>query len=747
MDEVAHLQVATTFHITDGSSERIFYFVRGGVRLLSSGPHGGPGLPGHLLETGCVEVDVLHTALEESRSRRKDLRQVLIDNKVLTKTECNEIISRLIRDELFELVFWKDAVFTVHSDEPPEEIFKLDRSVLHGAIENEELTKEVHRWLDDWSKIQPLLPSDQVMITTTDAGREASATLEPQIQRLLTICDEEVTLRQAWLSPGLPLDKLCMKLVDLQIEKMITLGPDNTVARSDEEEIAILEDSLRHLIAKDLVRERLASLYEKTKRPSKAVEYLETIAESALSAKNVSKAVERYKVILRLQPHNVGAFDKLLSFGRDSQAAGAVKSVALGHLTRLVERNLVPEAERCATLLETFPGAQNEVKEFKASLLASRGEPQEAATELVSLAGVYHENGDAERAIECLRKARAYDPSNADAQSELDRCHREVEERETRKTVMAAAERALQNEPPTPTAHASPGFSSKVALAAVILIVVGAGVYFLLNRESVTDASSDPETALAQRHLGDDPSGALPGRDGGGSNPQIARTPVGSVGSSVGRLDRRDARNGSATRHAPPPSTNAGSPPPTTSRQPLVRPAVRRPRSDPCDPVNFRTRTLSSTRVAFYADTCSLFIRDDKGRVAHEFPGGRGTRWAFSHGGRFICRWEPGERPTVFTVPQELELLLSWRIPVFTGALAIGKDRIVIRENKITAMFRFDGTPVTNATLPIWDEAVFVENRLVLSRQTGTRTLWVVEADSLDFLWSCHNEPDGLIIR
>ena len=84
---------------------------------------------------------------------------------------------------------------------------------------------------------------------------------------------------------------------------------------------------------------------------------------------------------------------------------------------------------------------------------------------------------------------------------------------------------------------------------------------------------------------------------------------------------------------------------------------------------------------------------------------------------------------------------------MFTGALAIGKDRIVIRENKITAMFRFDGTPVTNATLPIWDEAVFVENRLVLSRQTGTRTLWVVEADSLDFLWSCHNEPEGLVVQ
>ena len=142
-----------------------------------------------------------------------------------------------------------------------------------------------------------------------------------------------------------------------------------------------------------------------------------------------------------------------------------------------------------------------------------------------------------------------------------------------------------------------------------------------------------------------------------------------------------------------------------------------------------------------------MFIRDDKGKVAHELPGGEGTRWAFSHGGRFVCRWEPGERPTVFTLPRGLEFPLSWRIPEFTGALAIGKDRIVIRENNFTAMFRFDGTPVTSAKLPAWDEGVLVEDRLVLVRQTETRAIWIVRADNLDFLWSCHNDPEGLIVR
>jgi hypothetical protein len=193
----------------------------------------------------------------------------------------------------------------------------------------------------------------------------------------------------------------------------------------------------------------------------------------------------------------------------------------------------------------------------------------------------------------------------------------------------------------------------------------------------------------------------------------------------------------------------------TLSRHPLPLPALRWPgpgsrRSiarDPCDPSSFHTRPLSSTHVVYYADACSLFVRDEKGKVAHEFPGKEGTRWAFSHGGRFVCRWQPGERATVFTLPQGLEFPLSWRIPDFTSALAIGKDRIVVRENGFTAMFRFDGTPVGTANLPAWEEGVFVEDRLVLTRQTGTRALWVVRADGLDFLWSCHDEEEGFIIR
>ncbi len=102
----------------------------------------------------------------------------------------------------------------------------------------------------------------------------------------------------------------------------------------------------------------------------------------------------------------------------------------------------------------------------------------------------------------------------------------------------------------------------------------------------------------------------------------------------------------------------------------------------------------------------------------------------------------------VFTVSRGLQTRLGWRIPKFTDAVALGKDRIIIREDKFTAVFRFDGTPVCSANLPQWEEGVIIGDRIVLSQsQSKTRALWVVEKETLDLLWSCHNEPRGFVIR
>ncbi len=105
MSDLTRLEVAMTLHLTDGCSERVFYFVKGGVRVFSSGPRSGPRLPDYLLESQRIDVHTLHEVLEASRTERAHLRQILHDREILTSSEFDEVLAHLVREGLFELVY------------------------------------------------------------------------------------------------------------------------------------------------------------------------------------------------------------------------------------------------------------------------------------------------------------------------------------------------------------------------------------------------------------------------------------------------------------------------------------------------------------------------------------------------------------------------------------------------------------------------------------------------------------------
>ncbi len=173
----------------------------------------------------------------------------------------------------------------------------------------------------------------------------------------------------------------------------------------------------------------------------------------------------------------------------------------------------------------------------------------------------------------------------------------------------------------------------------------------------------------------------------------------------------------------------------------------RTPGTDDCgDPLTFRTRILNESQRVTYASSCKLSIHDQHGQVVRELPGKEGARWAIGHAGRFVCRWKPEERPVVFSSADETGLSLSWTIPDFVDALAVGRNRIVIRADKLTVIYNFAGIQVYEAELPEWEDGVITARHLVLTRSLSPRMLWFVDAESLELLWTCRSEPEGLSV-
>ncbi len=634
---------------------------------------------------------------------------MLIDRWILTRDECNEIVFRLIRDELFELVFWQNALFTVHGQTPPGEIYEADRDAIHGSVDNAELSADVTAWLEDWLKLQNVLHSDRTVVKTTEAGHEAAATLASAIRQLLDECKEERSLHDLWLRAGPPLNDLCKSVVRLGEKKLLTLTPDRSrTRRSPAEEIATLEESLRHLIAKDLVRTRLVSLYRRTKQLDKAVEHLEILAGVALAANDAKEASEHLKQILNVEPQNVKAFESLIDINRKSKLIKEIKNFGLNHLQRLAERSLYREADRCARFLERLPNVGTEVLEFKASLLASRGKTKEAAVEYMRIAKLYDDKGDIALASYLYRKAATYDRQSPSTSDQVDGSEGQAEGEGSNRVEPDAK----QPEKPRVSPRGSPRGDYKRLVAAVLLIAVAAGVYWRDKLISAWIPQEQTPTALATSPRADRPT---------------------ATGTSLARED-----DNAAVRIA--------SEAPSSE---LAEPEADLPHGVAAcdDPTTFHTRILSSTQEARYADSCRMYVTEAGGRTVHEFPGETGTRWAVGYSGWFICRWQAGKRPTVFTLPDGVETSLKWRIPEFADALAVGEDRIVIRQAKLTVMFTFDGTRIYDAELPLWEEGLMEGRHLILTRsRSKTRMLWLVEADSLDLLWTCRNEPDGLVV-
>ncbi len=860
LNDAARVETAKTLHVTDGSSERLFYCVKGGVRALSVGPRCGAGLMGTLVESQEIPIDLLHEILEEQRTLRSSLRDVLITKEVLTREEYDDLTARLVCDDLCELVFWKGARYRIDEGQPPKELFRGDREVLQATVDTKKLARDVTKWLSRWRKLRHIVRDDTVGVTVTFGGKKSSRQEPPEVQRLLSLCGERIQVGQLWRRSGMPLTELYESIVSLAERKMVTLSHERAQRMTPEIEIATLEDSLRHLVEKDSARERLASLYRKTHQYEKAAAQLEELARSAAVAKNWSVATRRYKEALSLQPENVTAFEQCVEAYVNNGVLAELKQLAVNHLQVLSEKGLEETVDDCVRILEEVRGMETAVLEIRASQLAQRGEIKEAAHEYLRVAKLLQDRGETGHATLLLKQAVALDQGNMVAHRLLQEYGQEAEKKAAK--TSAAAPHSSSSAPNSGSKRSRRRSRFRLLSTAALLAVLGILLYLggfldrwlppaLATASAETTAENEgnwfkrtisvvanslrpsapppgnisspinEELGLPSDYLID-----VPAEGAGGLDPRSLFAPLAEAGSESGaigellissmqrstdepaeetlesisithdgprdeqrtaellalltRTDARqtataddsavaaelsgesmpiDSRGSTQPQWVPRPQTQPKSSAPQTSTPqtsadtPLNPSLGRRLRrivertEEECLSLSVLTRRrLDSDTFMLYGDSCGAYIQDSSGRVLREFPRRSGTSWSIGHRAEVVCRWRPGGAATIFRRDVESAEHLTWRIPPEVDAVAVDGDALLLRENKLTALFRFDGTPVTSAELPRWSEGVRVGDTWVLSRRlkSGEYAVWVVEEGQLSVQWFLFEE-NGLL--
>jgi len=682
-----------TLYVGDGFSERVIYCTGGGIRIFSTGDRCGPGLTAYLLQIGKIDEETLLSAVETSRNEKRRLREVLLSEKLLGEHDYDTINRNCIRDELLDLGFWDDAFFKVYATAPAPVVFRPDIPTLAGSSDPRQLGDEIASWVEKWEHYRKVLSSDLTVLELTESGAEAAGTAAEQRRMILEGCREGVNLRTLWRTLGLELPELYAHVVELSKWKWLSATP--SVETPSEEDamttIAALEDSLPRAIEKDLVREKLVVLYRHSNLPEKACQHLRVLGHLASAENDWAAACERLRTVLTLRPDDLDAFEQCFKLYLDN-GKKREGTIMAGHVAQaLIKRRHVAALEALSTSLDAFGATPVLAQEVRGDLFALWDEKEEAIREYQDLAKKLENSGDFDRAKQMVRKALALDHRDQALRERL----AELKTRSSKDTSPpTAAPRSKESVAPSrPVASALSRFSRQPSKS---LILGTAGVLLI--------------TAVA--YLGGFfDSGEADATTGDGGTLATPERPLAAEGTQH------------SSRKSPPE---------------IEPPVVPRPTPPP----DLLACSIGRRMRARFAHSRDLVVEDvNTGDPLLRLYANEGDDWSIGIHGEVICRWKPGATAVLYhALSGNNETVLRWRLPEGTVALAVSNTAIAIREGDSTGVYSLDGTLLRKKTLPRWDRGVFSGTTLILVAEredgNGSRESWIVDAQSLDVLWS-----------
>jgi tetratricopeptide (TPR) repeat protein len=798
-----------TLQVSDGFSERVLYWWNGRLFILSSGERSGPGLAAHLVRAGKLDAKDAEPLLQECKRSKVSLEDALLARQVLTHAEYETAMRRLVSDELFDLVFWEDALFLSYEAPPPQDFFGAEPNILSAEVPPGQLAEDLSAWMRKWLVSKPLLKSDQAPLRLQEPGEAACREESGPASAILAACRRGTTLRELRHKVDLELADLCEHLARSVQAGLISAGDEARPALNPQQAIEKLERILPRAVGKDLVRLKLANLHKKAKRPDKACSYFQFVADEAAARADWILAADCLRSLLAIRPEDLAALRQLMKIHTDRGQTKQAIAAAMQLEQALLKNQKAEEMKAIAEMLGGISGAQLAAQEVRADLKLVAGDVERAAEEYQAIAGRHEDAGDLDRAIQVLGKAVELDGENDGLKRRLlrlkQRAHgapRAARPAQRSSGALRSARERLRE---------AAGWLRVALPIAGGALVLGGLVYYALQLPSgaslaveavVVDArrpAPPPEPARADRPRlvvkipveRTEAPGPAPASGSAPPEP-AATTPAREEQPSPPPAPREDAAPPIAAAKEPAPAPpEAGAPaagavgepaplepPPAPGVEwepapdaPVAMPAAEEvgPRIPPavlfgdalpprpCPRHGIHTqlsRRLGGEKLVRYADDCALRIEDSRtGEVLLDLEAPAGGRWAHDPHGERVVRWTPGEAVTVFTRSPRSSTSTGWRIPADTAALAAGSSVAALRVGETTRLVRLaDGVEIRSGKLPPWSHGFLDGNRLLLSLDStaggGRGRPWlVVDVETLAVVAEADGEAGGAAQR
>lgn len=314
-------QQSGQLHVFDDKTELHLLFAKGSVRSVRPGDREAISVGEILVTRGKISPEELARALEQQHDKKELLGDILVQQGVCTKEEIDAVLRFQMEEEIYDLFFWRDAKFKFDDAFVDTTVIRRDLRIADVRLNTSGLILEALRRLDEWGRLQEIIPTFEIVPVIPAAQRNDPifAELTEDEKRLVKCIDGVNTIdsitRQSCLGRYATMQfvaKLFQADSAREASSAELAETAGRLATQGELDTAVkLQCRLLDLQPDDVAARQLyAKNLETLDRKEAAAQEYHKLAEGLCGQQDFATALENVNKAIRLDPGNLDGLER-----------------------------------------------------------------------------------------------------------------------------------------------------------------------------------------------------------------------------------------------------------------------------------------------------------------------------------------------------------------------------------------------------------------------------------------------------
>jgi outer membrane protein assembly factor BamB/tetratricopeptide (TPR) repeat protein len=385
--------------VSDGLSEKIFYFSIGGIRMVAQGGRAGRSTGDILDESGKLDRGARRRIEEHAAVNGLLLGEAARDLGLVSREDVEQAGLRQLLEEVFDLCLWADAEYEIIEGQPCARFYDTRERACSASCDVPEFIRTVRERYLRWQSLMEQSGGDGGVLVPTEKGRRRLAQDRPDpVGLVLKLLDGHRSVPEVIARSKLPSLAACDAVCAILGEKLARRSgaAAESGPRNREQlllEVQRLEESRKALIGDLIVRKRLARVYEELGEKELAAAVLWEIVRIDRSRQEPRSVLDTLRHIAALLPQDFAVREQIVDVLR-----------ALGEIAKMVEegrslaetlfrQNLLNRARRVLDRLLAVAPNDIPLRKLRALTLMGMGLDELALQELRALAELLERSG------------------------------------------------------------------------------------------------------------------------------------------------------------------------------------------------------------------------------------------------------------------------------------------------------------------------------------------------------------------